>query len=258
MRRSSSSREERACGKVAAHANARARVSKDEDEPLHVPSCFETHRSAAGLRSMHAPLRCDAPQHEGDGGPGILAKRTQRSFWPNEPNISTRVVPARGTPRRSRRGGPLRGPMIMGRWSWIPALATLCRDDDQSGGVTDQPAAVGNDRRHGLPVSGLFFTGNRATPTCPVHRLGSSAVRETQHLAAQSVGSRFAAPKLRLAVEPAHAGHLAARGTNARDRRIDWLERDRHVESVGVKERCRVAHDRHVPMPKQEIAAPQV
>ena len=30
----------------------------------------------------------------------------------------------------------------------------------------NQPAAVGNDRWFVLPVSGLLFTGSRATPTC--------------------------------------------------------------------------------------------
>jgi|307.fasta_scaffold74307_3 hypothetical protein len=32
--------------------------------------------------------RCDAPQHEGEGGPRILAKRSQPAFWRNEPNNS--------------------------------------------------------------------------------------------------------------------------------------------------------------------------
>ena len=32
-----------------ANSNARARVSKDEDERLGLPSCFETHRSALRL-----------------------------------------------------------------------------------------------------------------------------------------------------------------------------------------------------------------
>jgi hypothetical protein len=31
----------------AANANARARVSKDEDNPLGAPSCFETPRHSA-------------------------------------------------------------------------------------------------------------------------------------------------------------------------------------------------------------------
>ena len=49
-----------------ANSNARARVSKDEDERLGLPSCFETHRSALGLgRRLRARPRCDAPQHEG-------------------------------------------------------------------------------------------------------------------------------------------------------------------------------------------------
>jgi hypothetical protein len=35
-----------------------------------------------------------------------------------------------------------------------------------SGGLRYQPAAVEDDRRRGSPVSGLFFTGNRATQAC--------------------------------------------------------------------------------------------
>ena len=41
--------EERACRRRSANSNARARVSKDEDEPPSAPSCFETHRSALRL-----------------------------------------------------------------------------------------------------------------------------------------------------------------------------------------------------------------
>ena len=76
-----------------ANSNARTRVSKDEDGRLPSPSCFETRRSAFGLRkrlrsrraamllsmrargtqrtwAAEAPAlasRCDAPQHEGEG-----------------------------------------------------------------------------------------------------------------------------------------------------------------------------------------------
>jgi hypothetical protein len=78
--------------------------------------------------SMHAPLRCDAPQHEGGGwaahfgqtnpiahfgqtNPTIIsAKRSQASFA--------------SSPRK-------RGPMITSRCSWVPALAALSRDDNR-------------------------------------------------------------------------------------------------------------------------------
>jgi hypothetical protein len=79
--------EERARENCSSNSNARARVSKDEDEPLHTPSCFETHRSAANLRSMRAPLRCDAPQHAGDGALRILAKRSQAAAWARRTNL---------------------------------------------------------------------------------------------------------------------------------------------------------------------------
>ena len=78
--------------------DARARVSKDEDEGLDAPSCFETHRSAVWVvEALALASRCDAPQHEG------------------------------------------------GR---------------------EQPVDVQNDSPRGVPVSGLFFTGNAATATC--------------------------------------------------------------------------------------------
>src|SRR6516164_439743 len=46
---------------------ARTRVSKDEAEQVHSPSCFETHRSATMLGRRRARSRRDAPQHEGRG-----------------------------------------------------------------------------------------------------------------------------------------------------------------------------------------------
>jgi len=56
---------ERACRRRSANANARTRVSMGEDEPLRLPSCLETHRSAlrAAERSASSS-RCDAPRHE--------------------------------------------------------------------------------------------------------------------------------------------------------------------------------------------------
>src|SRR5215469_2859331 len=54
-----------------ANSNGRARVSKDEDERLGLPSCFETHRSAcARVRAaMLLSMRGDGAQH-------ILAERS--------------------------------------------------------------------------------------------------------------------------------------------------------------------------------------
>src|SRR5262249_22308509 len=60
--------EERACRRRSANSNVRTRVSKDEDEQVHAPSCFETHRSATMLGRKRARSRCDAPQREGRGG----------------------------------------------------------------------------------------------------------------------------------------------------------------------------------------------
>src|SRR5262245_11976504 len=70
----------------------------------------------------------DAPQHEGEGAPRVLAKRTQRRFGQTKPRIIwPSVVPARGTPRRSRRGDPVAGTHDHRRWLWVPALPSLSR-----------------------------------------------------------------------------------------------------------------------------------
>jgi hypothetical protein len=74
--------EERAREKLSANSNARARVWKDEDEPVGAPSCFETHRSAVRLcrhlRSRHAAM--------------LLSMRAGKhcAFWRNEPNYTGR------------------------------------------------------------------------------------------------------------------------------------------------------------------------
>ena len=70
--------EERGCRKSSANSNARTRISKDEDERLPSPSCFETHRSPLRLRehlrsrraAMHLSMRAREARR-------ILAKRTQ-------------------------------------------------------------------------------------------------------------------------------------------------------------------------------------
>jgi hypothetical protein len=70
--------EERAREKCSSNSNARARVSKDEDGPLHTPSCFETHRSA--------PRRSEGPAL-GRAAMLLSMRAGERcAFWPNEPN----------------------------------------------------------------------------------------------------------------------------------------------------------------------------
>jgi len=101
--------------------------------------------------------RCDAPQHEG----------ARAAFWPNEVPPSGR--PREGHPatlasRGPRRGDPGSPAVVMGPGSPL-AVARVGRDDNRFS-LEHQPAAVGNNWRLGVPVSGLFFTGNGATPTC--------------------------------------------------------------------------------------------
>jgi hypothetical protein len=51
--------------KMFRNSNARALVSKDEDEPLRSPLCFETHRSPSSSWAHVSPA-LHAPQHEGE------------------------------------------------------------------------------------------------------------------------------------------------------------------------------------------------
>ena len=106
-----------ACGRGFANSNGRARVSKDEDE----------------------------------GAPRVLAKRTQRAFWPSG-----------SSPRKA-------GAHDHCWWLWVPALAALGRDDDRLVRGKDQPAAARNARRRNFIVSGLLFTMRFATHTCRPH-----------------------------------------------------------------------------------------
>src|SRR5262249_25687086 len=93
--------EERACGKSFANAKARTRVSKDGDERLGSPSCFETHRGALGLwkhlRSRPAAMLLS------------MRARERRAFWRNEPNVvlAKRSQGSFGHLSSPRRRGPM-------------------------------------------------------------------------------------------------------------------------------------------------------
>jgi hypothetical protein len=159
-----------------------ARVSKDEGGHGAGPLMLRdaSQRSRAGETSVLVS-RCDAPQHEGEGR-GV--------FSPNEPKtiLAIRVVPAKaGT--HDHRG-----------WLWVPALAALGRDDNGLVRANNQPAAAGNDCRLAVPVSGLFFTGNGATPTCRAvsargdsdHALGGvGSAERVANLRQSASGRRF-------------------------------------------------------------------
>jgi hypothetical protein len=69
---------------------------------------------------------CPLPQ-----GERAREGRTAYFGGANPPN-PTRVVRARGTPRRLRRGDPVAGTHDHRQWLWAPALAALGRDDDLS------------------------------------------------------------------------------------------------------------------------------
>jgi len=68
--------EERACRRSVANSKPRARVSKDEDEPVRAPSCFETHRSGLGLwKQLRSP---------GAAMPLSMRATVRGVFWRNE------------------------------------------------------------------------------------------------------------------------------------------------------------------------------
>jgi len=69
--------EERACRKVCANSNGRARVSKDE-EPTWVGMALMLRDASQRIWAVEVPalaFGCDAPQHEGDGARRILASQ---------------------------------------------------------------------------------------------------------------------------------------------------------------------------------------
>ena len=68
-----------------ANPNARARVSKDEDGRGMALMLRDASQRIWGAEAPALASRCDAPQHEGEGAPRILAKRTQLPFWRNVP-----------------------------------------------------------------------------------------------------------------------------------------------------------------------------
>jgi hypothetical protein len=83
--------EERAGRRRSANAKPRTRVSKDEDERLGLPSCFETHRSARRLwkhlRSSRAAMLLS-----------MRATVARRILWPNEAKPSVCVFDPREGP----------------------------------------------------------------------------------------------------------------------------------------------------------------
>jgi len=65
--------------------NARARVSKDEDEPPSAPSCFEMYRSAMSLgntRARVAPRRSSAMRATWHQPAGVRSDAGRGSLFP--------------------------------------------------------------------------------------------------------------------------------------------------------------------------------
>jgi hypothetical protein len=97
--------EERACRRRSANSNVRMRVSKDEDEALLAPSCFETHRGVLSAgEAIALGTRCAAPQHEGDQDQPAGVRNNRLCFRPviYRENCNSRVS---ASPRRQNRLG---------------------------------------------------------------------------------------------------------------------------------------------------------
>src|SRR2546430_2416599 len=72
--------EERACGELLQTRNERARVSKDEDGPRGALMLRDASQRTWAVEAVALTWCCDAPQHEGERAPRILAERSQSSF----------------------------------------------------------------------------------------------------------------------------------------------------------------------------------
>jgi len=128
--------EERAGWSGPAKPNGRARVSKDEDEPL---------RGALMLRD--ASRRTSAVEAPSLAMHLSMRARVRGAIWRNEAkdHLAVRVVPAKAGTHGNRRR------------LWVPALAALGRDDDRLVRANGQPAAVRNDRRGRFIVSDCYL-----------------------------------------------------------------------------------------------------
>jgi hypothetical protein len=126
-----------------------------------------TRLAHIGRRSRVNPRSVSAEKQEKTGS-GPTSAALAAVLWKPHPEEAQNqgpspVVPARGTPRRSRRGDPVAGThdhrsVFMGPGSRYA----------RPGRRKHQPAAAENDDRRRSSVSRLFFTGNRATATCRV------------------------------------------------------------------------------------------
>jgi hypothetical protein len=69
--------EERACESRSSNSNVRARVAKEEDEPLHAALMLrDASQRASAAAAPALASRCDAPQHEGE--------KARRNLWLSE------------------------------------------------------------------------------------------------------------------------------------------------------------------------------
>src|SRR4029450_13598679 len=83
-------------------------------------------RSVSAEKQENAGIDQHARRSRRQESVAHFAKRTQPRFWRNEP----KAPPREGHPATLASRGPRCGdPMITGRCSWVPALATLGRDD---------------------------------------------------------------------------------------------------------------------------------
>src|SRR6266446_1782458 len=201
---------------------------------------------------------CSRDDPEDGARRGVLRQRLITAVpggtGPRQPGTTTRTRGARCNRAGANAGEGSAGPE--------PKIATVERRElgvprhgTQGASLGAWPAA--SRAGHGCPSS---RTSLGARP--PLERGGAkpkSKTRAQKTRRGNEMGClKSESDRCRRHVEPAHARDLAARSVDARNRRFDRFERDRHVEGIGVNERSFVAHDRHVPVPEQKVAAPQL
>src|ERR1700746_310340 len=96
--------EERGRRRSSANSNVRTRVSKDEDGRLFAPMLRDASQRIWAVEAAALASRCDAPQHEGEGGAAHFGEAKPTGILPID------VVPAKAGTHDHR------------RWLWVPAL----------------------------------------------------------------------------------------------------------------------------------------
>ena len=161
--------EERACGRGFANSNGRARVSKTEDD--HALMRRDAPQRTWAMEASSLGFRCDAPQHEGEGH-RILAKRTQRAFWPSgsSPRKRGRMITAAGHGSLSPRSA---GTTI----AWCERRTNLRLHEMTAGVISLFPVVIYNEVCNSHVPAALSAQDFACSLPRPSHRTGRRSIR---------------------------------------------------------------------------------